>query len=148
MARPESMVDRMTNYFHRQIALYEEMLAAYETLPADLQAEDLDELSTRQAGFSRRADQLEEELHLLTREWHETETLSDEQREQVRGLAQTAQQLAQRLEVLSYEAADRAKSRLAEVKEELDSLQRGYQMLDRYRAGNGDSTSGYMDTKV
>ena len=148
MAGAQSMTDRMTDYFKRQIALYDEMLAAYETLPTDLQADDLDLLAERQAGFTRRVDQLAEELRLLTREWRETASLSEAERDHVRGLARHAEALAAQLEGISNEAASQAQAKSGEVKRQLDGLRRGHQTLTKYRGAEGDSASGYVDTKA
>lgn len=148
MAAANSIVDRMSDYFDRQIALYDEMLAAYESLPADLQVDDLTFLTNQQEAFTRRANQLEEELRLLTRDWQNATRLTESEREHVRGLARHAETLAGKLEGLSRDAADRAMVRSREVKQELDALRRGHQTMMKYRGDDDDGAAGYMDTKA
>jgi hypothetical protein len=146
MAHADHIAGRMSDYFSRQIALYDEMLAAYATLPTDLHAEDLEALTERQAAFTHRSDQLKEEFRLLMRDWLETDSVSDVEREHVRGLARHAEALARRLEGFSHDAANQAGGRLSEVKRELDALRCGHRTLNKYRGDGG--TPGYMDTKA
>jgi len=148
MVRASSIVERMGDYFDRQIALYDEMLAAYESLPEDLQGDDLRFLTDREAAFRRRAIQLEEELRLLTRDWLNAADLTEAEREHVRERARHAEKLASALEGLSREAAGHAETRSREVKRELNAIRRGLQTLNRYRDGDDDRAAGYVDSKA
>jgi len=146
VAQTDSIVDRLSNYFDRQIGLYDEMLKSYETLSTDLEADELESLGDRQEAFTRRANQLEEELQLLSREWHAATNVTDAEREHIRGLARHAEEMARRLESISQTAAGQTRTRMRAVKDELDSLRRGQQTMTKYRSEDGDS--GYLDTKA
>lgn len=146
MAREDSIVDRLVNFFDRQIALYEEMLKASDTLATDIEADDLNALAVQQETYSRRAKQLEEELRILSREWERAEGVTDAERQHIGGLARHAEAMAKRLESITNDAAAQAQTRMQSVKRELDGLRRGQQSLTKYRSGDDDS--GYLDTKA
>lgn len=146
MAPADSIVDRMINFFDRQLGLYGEMVNAYASLSTDLEAEDLDALTTREEAFASRTRQLEEELRILSREWQKTDSISDAEREHIAGLARHAEGMAKRLECMSQEAAIQAQARMRSVKNTLDGLRRGQQSMAKYRSNDGGS--GYLDTKA
>ncbi len=146
MTRADNIVDRLVNFFDRQIALYEEMLKTGDTLATDIEADDLNALAVQQETFSRRAKQLEEELGILSREWERAENVTDAERQHIGGLARHAEAMAKRLETVTNDAASKAQTRMRTVKDELDGLRRGQQSLTKYRSGNDDS--GYLDTKA
>lgn len=146
MARQDNIVDRLVNFFDRQVALYDEMLKASETLTADIEADDLNALTAQQEAFSRRAKQLEEELAILSREWNRAADVTDAERQHIGGLARHAEAMAKRLEAVTSDGASLAQTRMRTVKHELDGLRRGQQSITKYRSGGDDS--GYLDTKA
>ncbi|MCC6694509.1 MAG: hypothetical protein IT365_02660 [Candidatus Hydrogenedentes bacterium] len=137
---------RITDYFERQIALYTEMLHAYETLPAELEKENLEILSAQQSAFTQRLTQLDEEFHLLNREWRNGAAASPQRAHQVRALADQARDLAKQLEKISRKASQQARERMGEVKLALDALRRGQRAVKQYRVD--EDGAGHVDRKA
>lgn len=137
---------RITDYFERQIALYTEMLHAYETLPAELEKENLEALSAQQNAFTQRLTQLDEEFHLLNREWRNGAAASPQRVHQVRALADRARDLAKQLEKISRKASQQARERMGEVKLALDALRRGQRAVKQYRVS--EDGAGHVDRKA
>ncbi|MCC6489890.1 MAG: hypothetical protein IT364_20540 [Candidatus Hydrogenedentes bacterium] len=137
---------RIVNYFERQIALYTEMLHAYETLPRELEQEDLESLSARQSAFTQRLNQLDEEFRLLNREWRRGAGANPQRAHEVRVLADRARDLAKQIETISRKASQQARDRMGEVKLALDALHRGQRAVRQYRID--EDGAGHVDRKA
>ena len=137
---------RITDYFERQIALYEEMLHAYETLQGDLENEDLEPLSAQQTVFTGKLSQLQEEFRLLDREWRQGASASEMRKRQVSALAERARDLARQLETISRSASQKARKQMDEVRTTLDTLRRGQRAVKQYRVG--EDSADHVDRKA
>ena len=128
----DTIAERISDYFTRQIALYTLMLAEQDQILALLNAGELEDAEKMAASHARDSAALEQEFHALLREWH-SNTHSPEDYAPVRALAMEAANLAGRLEVFVSVAAGNARERREAVKREWEAIRRGQNVIDRYR---------------
>ena len=128
MTHNADIAARMTDYFKRQIAWFEQVLAEWDSVLTDLEAERLDELLARQEQDAVTTRQLEREFWALDTEWTEA-VVSEVERAEVRRLAARAEALATELGAMCERAAAAASGQAATVKDTLQETQRGHAML-------------------
>ncbi|MCC6794478.1 MAG: hypothetical protein IT366_05110 [Candidatus Hydrogenedentes bacterium] len=128
----QGIVERISDYFARQIALYKQMLAEQDQILALLNAGELEDAERLAANHARESAALEQEFNALLREW-KSSTRSEAATASVRALAGEAAGLAARLEEFVNVAAGNARERREAVKREWEAIRRGQNVLDRYR---------------
>lgn len=126
------IVERISDYFTRQIAMYKQMLAEQDQILALLNAGELEDAEKMAAAHARESAVLEQEFHALLREWKSTAHSPDEYAP-VRALAAEAASLAGRLEEFVSVAAGNARERREAVRREWEAIRRGQNVIDRYR---------------
>ncbi len=143
------LAKRAKDFFARQIAFYEKLLARYGSIAQDIQGEDLTGLLEQQrldeTGFSAFA----QEFDALSSEYEAATGLSDADRTAIRGLAERARQLALQLRDVSEAANRTLGERMADTRDALDELARGREMLERYRPFQKDRNGGaFVDKRA
>ncbi|NUM54864.1 MAG: hypothetical protein HUU46_14555 [Candidatus Hydrogenedentes bacterium] len=126
------IVERISDYFARQIALYKQMLAEQDQILALLNAGELEDAEKLASAHARESAALEQEFHALLREWN-SKLHGAEEYAPVRALAAEAARLAGRLEEFVTVAAGNARERREAVKREWEAIRRGQNVIDRYR---------------
>lgn len=126
------IVERITDYFARQIALYKQMLAEQDQILALLNAGELEDAEKLASSHARESAALEQEFNALLREW-KSSARSELATATIRALAGEATALAARLEEFVSIAAGNARDRREAVKREWEAIRRGQNVLDRYR---------------
>lgn len=129
---------RMKDYFGRQIAWFDELLAESEELEAELDENALEAFSQRQQTHARATKDLEDEFWALLNEWDNTTDIADIDRESIRDLARQAEEKSRALQTRFDKGATQA-GRLADsLKETSNRLQRGKTVLDKFRSQGAD----------
>jgi len=128
----QGIIERISDYFARQIALYRQMLAEQDHILALLNAGELEDAEKVASAHARESAALEQEFNILMREW-KSAARSDAATAPVRALASEAATLAARLEEFVNVAAGNARERREAVKREWEAIRRGQNVLDRYR---------------
>lgn len=128
----DGIVERISDYFVRQIALYKQMIAEQDQILALLNAGELEDAEKVASAHARESAALEQEFSSLMREWKST-VRSDAAAAPVRALANEAATLAARLQEFVSIAAGNARERREAVKREWEAIRRGQNVLDRYR---------------
>ncbi|MCC6152540.1 MAG: hypothetical protein IT367_02220 [Candidatus Hydrogenedentes bacterium] len=126
------IVERITDYFARQIALYKQMLAEQDQILALLNAGELEDAEKLASSHARESAALEQEFNALLREW-KSSARSELATATIRALAGEATALAARLEEFVSIAAGNSRNRREAVKREWEAIRRGQNVLDRYR---------------
>lgn len=126
------IVERISDYFSRQIVLYKQMLAEQDHILALLNAGELEDADRLASAHARESAALEQEFQALLREW-DSKSHCQEDYTPVRALAAEAAQLAARLEEFVTIAAGSARERREAVKREWEAIRRGQNVIDRYR---------------
>ncbi|MBM3288579.1 MAG: hypothetical protein FJY92_00360, partial [Candidatus Hydrogenedentes bacterium] len=127
-----SIVDRLSDYFARQIALYRQMLAEQDQILALLDAGELDSAEALACKHARDSAALEREFDALLREW-KSQPQTNADHAPARALAHEAAGLAGQLQEYVGIAAGSARKRREAVKREWEAIRRGQNVLDRYR---------------
>ena len=138
LAHTSSLPYRVQDYFRRQIACFEEILADLERLEHDLGGPDAPQRIQLRLPHERRTAALEREFTALAREWRQAAELPKPDRADIRALAQTAQALAEEVCAAYQRGIELATTRSAEVKADLGDLRRGRDVLQRYRTTQFD----------
>lgn len=133
LAHTSSLPYRVKDYFRRQIASFEEILANLERLDEDLHRPDAEQRSELPLRHDRRTAALEREFEALAREWRQAADLEKADRADIRALAQTAQALADNVCAAYQRGIELTTTRSAAVKADLGDLRRGRDLLERYR---------------
>ena len=128
----QGILERISDYFTRQIALYRQMLAEQDQMLALLNAGELEDAEKLASGHARESAALELEFNILLREW-KSSTRSEAATASVRSQASEAATLAARLEEFVGIAAGNARERREAIKREWEAIRRGQNVLDRYR---------------
>jgi hypothetical protein len=141
------LAGRFLDFFMRQMAWLERMRNELDGLDADLDAAAFDKLLQQQAGYAEETRRFEAEFAGLSAEWHASRDVTPEDRDTVRVLAQEARMLAAELAGKHEQARQRAGRCLDAVQDALNALQRGHDVLRKYRIP--DSPEGdLMDKKA
>lgn len=140
------IVERISDYFQRQISLYTQMLAEQDQILALLNAGELDEAQKLASAHARESAALEQEFYALLREW-DSKTHSEADHAPVRVLANEAAALAGRLQEFVNIAAGSARQRREAVKREWEAIRRGMNTIDRYRTID-PRDSDQLDTRA
>lgn len=138
LAHTSNLLYRVKDYFRRQIASFEEILADLERLDEDLQRPDAAQHIELCLGHDRRTAALEREFAALAREWRQAVDLPNADRADIRALAQTAQALAENVCAAYQRGIELTTSRSDAVKADLGDLRRGRDLLERYRTTRFD----------
>ena len=146
MANP-ILTKRVQDYFRRQLALYEDMLAAHDAFQRDLDAGHLDHLAERQESQSKQAAMLEREFRALLREWQAAPDLDEGERAEVRDLAERAQTLAGRVVERNQQIIRELQRRTATLQNDANALHRGLGLLKMYRPGISH-VAGFLSKKA
>lgn len=147
MSEP-TLPHRMEDYFSRQIAWMQELLADFDTLDAELDAEDFKSMVTRQKESARKTSDLEQEFRALWKEWEsKISTVPESEQAPVRELAQRAEALSLRLAELSEQAAARVDQELTTVRSALLEVRRSRENLRKY-AQQFSPPPGFMDKRA
>lgn len=128
----QGIVERISDYFARQISMYKQMIAEQDQILALLNAGELEDAEKLASSHARESAALEQEFNILLREW-KSSARSEAATVSVRALANEAATLAARLEEFVSIAAGNARERRAAVKREWEAIRRGQNVLDRYR---------------
>lgn len=139
----DGIVERLGDYFARQIALYKQMLAEQDQIIALLDAGELDAAEALACMHARHSAMLEREFDALLREWKAAPHRAEDHAP-VRALAAEAAGLAGRLEEYVGVAAGNARRRREAVKREWEAIRRGQNTIDRYRTID-DHEPGHID---
>ena len=138
LAHTSSLPYRVKDYFRRQIASFEEILANLECLDEDLHRPDAAQRIELRLRHDRRTAALEREFEALAREWRQAADLPKADRADIRALAQTAQALAENVCAAYQRGIELTTTRSAAVKGALGDLRRGRDALERYRTTRFD----------
>jgi len=142
-----NVVQRVTNYLHRQIAWLEQVLGELEQFERALDAPELDVLAARQRAREQELRHFVREQRGLQQEWEQAKNVSEEDRAEVKTLSERSRQLTEQL-ARRFETAiaqlDTAKNKRIKSAQ---ALQRGRGMLDKYRPG-GDLDPGFIDRRA
>jgi len=143
-----TLAERMKDYFTRQIAWLEFLIAGFDTLEADLQAEQLNALAERQAADAAKTRDLEEEFMALWKEWQaQYQTVPGDERVAVKEMATQAEELSLRLGELSEQAERRVEDEMKRVKGAILSARKNRENLNRYGSDTLPAP-GFMDKKA
>jgi len=138
LAHTSSLPYRVKDYFRRQIAWFEEILADLERLEEDLDGPDAAQRIELRLRHDRRTAALEREFTALAREWRQAAELPKADRADIRALARTAQALAENVCAAYQRGIELTTTRSAAVKGDLGDLRRGRDVLERYRTTRFD----------
>lgn len=133
-------VERFSDYFARQIALYCRMIEEQDIIARHLDAGALDEAEALAASHARESAILEREFNALLNEW-KASSHPAEAEQAVRKLAAEAAALAEKLERRVNEAAGSARERRASVRREWEAIRRGQHIIDKYRTTDRDDSA-------
>ncbi|GMW03395.1 MAG: hypothetical protein AMXMBFR84_45290 [Candidatus Hydrogenedentota bacterium] len=128
----QTLVDRLSNLFDRQIAFYDELLRDQQTLNQRLDADDLTNMTVLEQHRASEMNALQQEQALLMREWAEAKPTTGE-REAVRKKMADAMVRAEKLMECYETAILEVERRKSAVAAQQADLQRGRTLLDRYR---------------
>lgn len=145
--RDAQLPKRMKNFFSRQIAWYEQVLAELQGIEDDLKQADLTALTEHESQRAKSREQLEREFRALHREWEAAEAIPEQGCQEVQALADRAESLARRLAEAYDEAAQLAHVNRATASEYLRDLRKGRELLSHYRAGDAPKAE-FLDKKI
>ncbi|MDZ4858675.1 MAG: hypothetical protein SGI88_06800 [Candidatus Hydrogenedentes bacterium] len=126
------ILERFSDYFERQIALYKRMLKEQPEIIRFLTEDNLDAAEALSATHARDSAALEQEFGVLLREW-QSKAPSGNGHQGVRALATEAAALAEQLEQLVNGAAGQTREKRQAVRREWEAIRRGQNVIDRYR---------------
>lgn len=142
------VTQRAKDVLARQIACFEGMLADLADLDRDMAGDEdaLERLSRIQEVHHAKTLAMESELQAILGAWTGAR-VSEVERRDVRALSDKARQLAEQLITLQERGKELADVRLAALREGLDDVARGRDVLDRYGQGS-KGMSSFIDTKA
>lgn len=142
------VTQRAKDILLRQIAGFESMAADLADLDRDMAGDEeaLERLSRIQEAHHAKTLAMESEIQAILGEWT-VARVSDVERREVRALSDKARQLAEHLITLQERGKQLADARLAALREGLDDVARGRDLLDRYGQGS-QGLSSFIDTKA
>ncbi len=137
---------RLKDCLERQIAAYELMLNEYPEVDEAAEEGVLDSILNQQTAWTAQTKDLEQEFHILLREWQRANDVSDAQRAEIESLSSRMEEFAARLIAMNDKVVSRIDARLKEVGQELGQVRKGRIDMSRYRAGEDDP--GYVDRHI
>ena len=138
------LVQRMKDYFARQIDWFEQMLVDLDTIEDDLNDPDLERLTRQGRGHAVQTTALEKEFRALQQEWEALTGITETERAEVRTLAQRAGALAHRLCAIHDRATGLARRRADQLEASLNEIQRGRELLRTY-GGDRSTAPAFVD---
>lgn len=138
---------RMKDYFGRQIAWFDELLAEPEEFDTDLEEGALEAFAQRQQAQARATKDLEDEFWALLKEWEATADIAESERGSIRDLARQAEEKANILQARCDKGASKAGELAASVEEASNQLHKGKSALDKFRAQAADGPN-FVDRKA
>lgn len=141
------LVRRVTAYFERHIAFFEEVLAGLGRIEENLAGEDFERLLSQQARDDERSAHLLRERRGLLREWLHDTGLTDADRQAVRVLSDRFDVLAGQVRERYGEVMDLVQQELTDRRDIYHTLRRGRGLLNTYRPGGGDQ-GAFIDKKA
>ncbi|MFA6241113.1 MAG: hypothetical protein WC655_09300 [Candidatus Hydrogenedentales bacterium] len=137
---------RLKDCLERQIAAYELMLNEYPEVDEAAEERELDDILSQQTAWTAQTRDLEQEFHILLREWQRANDVSEAQRAEIESLSLRMEEFAARLIAMNDKVVARIDARLKVVGQELGQVRKGRIDMSRYRAG--DDEPGYMDRHI
>ena len=138
----DRIVERVEDYFRRQIAWFENLLHELESIETKLQAATLKDLADRAARQEETTRAFAEEFTAIQAEWSQARNVSEADRARVGALAQRASTLAEQLQECYRRGAGAARARASEMQHEMAELRKGRMNMRKFRpTGDADSTT-------
>lgn len=138
----------MRDYFARQIALFETMLAELGALEDDdKDIEDREDLIALQATHDKKIRSLDQEFSALRREWDATQDIAGPDRDAMRLLARKADTLCVEVQALLSRGARLAGEQADALRQSIDQIRQGKDVLGKYGTGGAQAPS-YIDRKA
>ncbi|MCH7960289.1 MAG: hypothetical protein IID08_09165 [Candidatus Hydrogenedentes bacterium] len=144
---PEHIVERMKDYFIRQIAWFEEMSSDTSRIDKESSESELAQFAEEQRDQQRKTQSLAEEFSGLKREWDDCDTCFEEDRKAIRELAQRADALSVQLQARIASTLDATEMQKAAISEMMGEIRQGKGFLGKFRA-TGPDEPGYLDQKA
>ncbi len=141
-----NIADRMKDYFIRQIACYEETIAAYHTLSSSGGTQDVAAALSRHSALAGRAKALEMELRALLPEWNSSKEVTAAERTEIQELAQRTEVMARRLKEQNDASLQQVYKHMERIREDLGRIRRGRNTARRYR--QSDDHASFVDRKA
>lgn len=138
---------RVKKHLGRHVEWLEEGIRAAQTASDTMSEEDLEALLAAQAKRNAELTHLWREQAGLLREWRVARNAGQEDRTEVRRMADHAQQLTEELRALQENLITALSLRLLNRQDAIHSLRRGRDLLGKYRPG-GEDTSGFLDKRA
>ena len=138
---------RVKDLLTRQIAWFEHLLSALESIDADLEGPESAAWAERSAAHADGMARLDQEFRELTREWESASGVSESDRAEVRELAKRAEALANQLGAVHERTLGLIGEQADSVKAALDETRRGRALLGKYYAG-GPAEAAFLDKKA
>ncbi len=142
-----SIVPRLKDYFLRQSAWLESLTAELEGLPDALESEDVSPIENSARQWDTRNRAFAEEFVVLKKEWDHTPAISPDDRRTIRALARDVEARVETVRRIFVESAALAQTKSAALKEDLDDLNLGRDMLGKYRIPSAPD-SGFFDSSM
>ena len=144
---PEHIVERMKDYFIRQIAWFEEMSSDTSRIDEESSEPELAQFAEEQRAQQRKTESFVEEFRGLKREWDDCDTCSEEDRTAIRELAQRADALSVQLQARIESTVNATEMQKAAISERMGKIRQGKGFLGKFRA-TGPDEPGYLDQKA
>jgi ABC-type transporter Mla subunit MlaD len=133
----DTVAERVKDYFTRQIAWFESLLAELDAALAAAAADpELRNLAQTHAAHVEATARFEDEFRSLVAAWRTATDVSQAQRDEIRLLARRAEALAARLGEAYQRAMKLVDTRAERVRETLHELARGHDLLRKYHQGH------------
>jgi len=141
-----TVAERVLDYFERQCAHYQALIAFLETVPAAVAAGDLETVEAGHDAHVRTGQALNDECAALLAEWQAAHDVPPASQSAVRARAAEAHGLVVRAELAYRTAAQALDSMRGSLSADQGRLRRGREMLHRYRLVEGGG--GYIDRQA
>lgn len=138
----QAIIDRMTDYFSRQIAWFGDVLAEWEDGSGEMTDEEVDSMVDTQSAREKETKEFEREFAVLKREWDQEESIAKADRDRIRALADEANALAEGLRERIEHAEGRVAEAMKSVKASLGTLRRGRGYAEKYKLGDTGGSMG------
>ena len=122
------------------------MLKEYPEVDEGAEEGVLDGILNQQTAWTAQTKELEQEFHILLREWQRANDVSEAQRAEIESLSSRMEGFAAQLIAMNDKVVARIDARLRVVGQELGQVRKGRMDMSRYRAG--DDEPGYMDRHI
>jgi hypothetical protein len=138
---------RMSDYFKRQIAAFEQMLEALTVLDHDMDEAELEALVTIQDRHSRQTNELAREFRALLKEWQAGVGIQEADRVAVGRYARRAEHLAAQVEVRCAQGNALVQGKMQALRDSLDEVAVGRDLLRKY-SPTAQHEPSYLDRKA